>query len=154
MSKPIVNGPPDDNYRPNLLFRDSDCPGIIDFLRRLPARSQAAFFRGVIYPWFLRHQASGSLDSAMKEAVRLGMSAHLGLEVDSRLLSTSQDRGATTGQSPEQLATHKETLAGVVKSERIPLPSPTGQEMAREIDALRDDAGFDFDAEARALGIL
>lgn len=54
-----------------MLIHDDQAPGIVEFLQGLPARSESAFIRGLIYQWMLGNASAEDADARV-DAVLAG----------------------------------------------------------------------------------
>ncbi|HJV84548.1 MAG TPA: hypothetical protein VJ698_03665 [Noviherbaspirillum sp.] len=52
-----------------LVIQDASCPGLVEFLSKLAYGTETPLIRGVLYQWFLAHQAAGTLDQAAAEVL-------------------------------------------------------------------------------------
>lgn len=150
MSKWVRVYDPDEKQKTiNLVIQEDHCPGLLELLSELPYRTETPLIRGVLYQWFLLHQAAGTLEVAV-EAAWNGAGGFIASAHPANLASQAiQPKGKKRSTRQRTFVPKPKGTQGVPESVKAPLPGSDHPEMAPAVTAGEGDVNARVEAQER-----
>ena len=150
MSKWVRVYDPDEKQKTiNLVIQEDHCPGLLELLCELPYRTETPLIRGVLYQWFLLHQAAGTLDVAI-EAAWNGAGGFIASAHPANLATQAiQPKGRKRTTRQKTFVAKPKGTQGVPESVGAPLPVSDHPDTAPAVTAGLERVNAKVEAEER-----